>query len=151
MRDGPAVKVILGPMLYTTNQKYFAAVDISFLKKSILVTALAVGDFCRYEASGPLPDGKRQKEEAIEAIVKTIFSDLDTHESEEFALFFDPQPIATIQSQGIIAKFDHHEDTSSWVLNVTEGEFKKLQHAWRAAGLPLDLFKSFCHDIVRPK
>lgn len=151
MRDGPAAKVILGPMLYTINQRYFTNADVSFLKKAILVTAVAVGEFCRHHTDGPLPEGKRQKEVLIEAIVKTILTDMETTETEKFQLLLDLQPIAKIEKQGIIAKFAHHDDTDSWVLNVTEGEFRKLQHAWRAAGLPLDLFKSFCHDIVRPK
>jgi hypothetical protein len=151
MRDGPAAKVILGPMLYTINQRYFADAEVSFFKKAVLVTAVAVGEFCRHHTDGPLPEGYRQKEVFIEAMVKKILSGLETDISEEFAFFLDPLPVATIQRQGGIAKFDHRDDTSSWVLAVTEGEFKKLQHAWRAAGLPLDLFKSFCHDIVRPK
>jgi len=149
MRDGPAAKVILGPMLYTINQRYFTNADVSFLNKAILVTAVAVSEFCRHYSDGPLPEGKRQKEVLIEAVVKNILSDQET-DSEIFSLFLDLQPIPSIHRRGIIAKFEHHDDTSSWVLNVTEGEFKKLQHAWRAAGLPLDLFKSFCHDIVRP-
>jgi hypothetical protein len=151
MREGPAAKLILGPMLYTINQRYFANADILFLKKAILVTAVAMGEFCLYHNDGPLPDGHRQKEVFIEGMVKQIFSVLESNETEEFELLLDLQPIATIQKQGIIPKFTHQDDTSSWVLNVTEGEFKKLQHTWRAAGLPLDLFKSFCHDIVRPK
>jgi hypothetical protein len=143
-------KVIVGPTLYTINQKYFTKADISFLKRSILLTAVTVGDFCHHHTSGELPEGKRQKEVVIEAMVKKIFRDLEKNETEEFTLFLDPTPIATIKKQGVIAKFDHHGDTSSWVLSLTEGEFKKVQHAWRTAGLPPDLFKSFCYDIVRP-
>jgi len=151
MRPGSMDKLIIGPMLYTTNEKYFASGDLAFLKRSVLVTAATIGDFCHYSTSGELPHGKRQKEIVIEAIVKTIFSELDANKTEEFSLFLDPRPIATIQRQGVTAKFDHHSDTASWVLNVTEGEFKKLQHAWRASGLPIDLFKSFCHATVRGK
>ena len=151
MRVGPREKVIVGPTLYTINPKYFADADSAFLKRSILVTAISVGEFCRHHTSGELPEDARQKEVVIEAMMKKIFGDLEKNESEEFTLFLDPQPIATIQSHGVIAKFDHHGDSSSWVLNLTEGEFKKVQHAWRSSGLPPDLFKSFCYDIVRPK
>ncbi len=151
MREGPAAKVILGPMLYTINQRYFTNAEVSFLKKAILVTAVAVGEFCRHHTDGPLPEGHRQKEVFIAAMVKKILSGMESNDTEEFQLFLDLQPIALVQSQDIIPKFAHHDDTSTWVLNVTEGEFKKVQHAWRAAGLPLDLFKSFCHDMVRPK
>jgi len=151
MRDGPAAKVILGPMLYTINQKYFTKAEPSFLKKAIHVTAVAVGEFCRHHTNGPLPDGHRQKEVFIEALVTTIFAVSERKETEEFQLLLDLQPIAKIQEQGLIPKFAHHDDTFSWVLNLTEGEFRKLQQAWRSAALPIDLFKSFCHDIVRPK
>jgi len=151
MRVGPREKVIVGPTLYTINPKYFANADSAFLKRSILLTAISVGEFCRHHTSGELPEDARQKELVIEAMMKQIFSDLEKNATEEFTLFLDPQPIATIQSQGVIAKFEHHGDISSWVLNLTKDEFKKVQHAWRAALLPLDLFKSFCYDIVRPK
>jgi len=151
MRVGPREKVIVGPTLYTTNQKYFAEPDSAFLKRTILLTAVAVGEFCHHHTSGELPEGARQKEVVIEAMVKKIFCDLEKNATEEFTLFIDAKPIADIQKQGGIAKFNHKDDTSSWVLNLTEGEFKKVQHAWRSAGLPLDLFKSFCYDIVRPK
>ena len=151
MRPGSTVKLIIGPMLYTTNEKYFTQGDAAFLKKSVLVTAAIIGDFCHYHTSGELPQGKRQKEVVIESIVKTIFSKLEENKTEKFSLFLDSRPIATIQRQGVTAKFDHHSDTASWVLNVTEGEFKKLQQAWRASGLPIDLFKSFCHETVSGK
>ena len=151
MRVGPREKIIVGPTLYTSNPKYFADADSSFLKRSILVTALSVGEFCRHHTNGELPEDARQKEVVIEAMMEKIFGDLEKNATEEFTLFLDPQPIATIQSQGVIARFDHPADTSSWVLNLTEDEFKKVQHAWRAAVLPLDLFKSFCYDIVRPR
>jgi hypothetical protein len=144
-------KLIIGPMLYTVNEKYFAEGDAAFLKRSVLVTAATVGDFCLHFTSGELPQGKRQKEVVIEAMVKTIFNELEANKTEEFSLFLDPRPIPTIQRLGVTAKFNHPSDTASWVLNVTEGEFKKLQQAWRASGLPIDLFKSFCHDIVRGK
>ncbi len=151
MRVGPREKVIVGPTLYTINQKYFTKADISFLKRSILRTAVTVGEFCRHHTSGELPEDARQREVVIEAMVKEIFSDLEKNATEEFTLFLDPKPIAAIQKQGVVAKFDHHGNTSSWVLNLTEGEFKKVQHAWRTSGLPLDLFKGFCYDIERPK
>ena len=145
MHVGPREKVVVGPTLYTTNPKHFTKGDISFLKRSVLLTAVTIGDFCRHHTSGELPEGKRQKEVVIEALVKKIFSDLKKNETEEFTLFLDPIPIATLKKQGVIAKFDYHGDTSSWILHLTEGEFKKVQQAWRTAGLPPDLFKSFCH------
>ena len=151
MREGPAAKVILGPMLYTINQRYFTNAEVPFLAKAVLVTAVAVGEFCRHHTDGPLPEGHQQKQEFIEAMVKEILSDLESTEPQEFQLFLDLRPITSMDRQDIIPKFAHQGSTSSWVLNVTEGEFKKVQHAWRAAGLPLDLFKGFCHDIVRPK
>jgi len=149
MREGSAAKLIIGPLLYTTNQKHFTDGDIAFLKRSILVTAVTVGDFCRYSTKGELPEGKRQKEVVIEAMVKKIFSNLQTDGIGEFTLFLDPRPIAVIQKQGVTAKFDHPDDTASWVLNITEGEFKTLQQAWRKSGLPGDLFKSFCQNVAR--
>jgi hypothetical protein len=132
MRDGPAEKLILGPVLYTTNEKYFTGGDIAFLKRSVLVTAVTVGDLCQYSTKGELPGGKRQKEVVIEAMVKKIFSTLQTDAAGEFALFLDPRPIAVIQEKGVTAKFDHPSNTASWVLNIPEGEFKTLQEAWVA-------------------
>jgi hypothetical protein len=150
MRVGSTEKIIFGPMLYTTNQKYFTDGDIAFLTRSILVTAVAIGDFCHYSTKGELPVDKRQKEIAIEEMVKATFNDMEIQE-KEFGLFFDLQPISTIHKQGAIAKFDLPDDTASWVLNITEGEFKTLQQAWRKSGLPVDLFKSFCQNVARPK
>jgi hypothetical protein len=151
MRDRSAVKYITGPMLYTTNEKYFTAGDDAFLKRSILVTATTVGDSCRYSAKGELPEDKRQKEVVIEAMVKKIFSDLQTDGTGVFSFFLDAKPIAVIQKKGVTAKFDHPSNTASWVLHITEGEFRTLQQAWRKSGLPIDLFKSFCQNVAGSK
>jgi hypothetical protein len=54
-----------------------------------------------------------------------------------FCLFLDSEPTP---KPGKVAKFDHHDDTCCWVLNLTETEFAHLQAVWRANGLPEDLF-----------
>lgn len=37
-------------------------------------------------------------------------------------------------------KFEHHEDTCCWSLDLTEEEFKELQKQWKLNDLPQDLF-----------
>ncbi|MFN3925719.1 MAG: hypothetical protein ACK4QL_00010 [Pseudanabaenaceae cyanobacterium] len=53
---------------------------------------------------------------------------------ELFYLLLDDEPVNKI------AKFDHHDDTCCWFLNLTESEFGILQDAWHRNNLPVNLF-----------
>ena len=85
--------------------------------------------------SGPLPTDTREKEAFVAELVSWIFESslLDTL----FCLRLDDEPVP---KSGGAAKFDHHDDTCCWVLDLSASEFAELQAAWQAHGLPQDLF-----------
>ena len=85
--------------------------------------------------SGPLPTNAREKEAFVAELVSWIFESslLDTL----FYLRLDDKPVP---KSGGTAKFDHHDDTCCWVLDLSESEFAELQAAWQRHGLPRDLF-----------
>lgn len=62
-----------------------------------------------------------------------------------FYLLLDDAPVA---QSGQVAKFDHHDDTGSWALDLAQNEFAELQAAWKEHSLPKDLFypegNAFC-------
>jgi len=85
--------------------------------------------------SGALPAEAQEKEAFATELVGWIFEN-----SLMYSLFYlrlDDEPVP---QQGNVTKFDHHDDTGSWALDLTESEFAELQAAWQSHGLPQDLF-----------
>jgi hypothetical protein len=117
----------------------------------VLVTAKTVAQWCSYydakllvpkasnlapkQRTGSLPSDSQVKEVFVSELVNWTFE--NSLMNDLFALFLDDGPLP--QSEGV-AKFDHHDDTCCWVLNLNEGEFEELQAAWEAHDLPRDLF-----------
>jgi hypothetical protein len=85
--------------------------------------------------SGALPTDPQEKKAFVADLVSWIFesSMMDTL----FYLRLGDEPVP---KSGGVAKFDHHDDTCCWVLDLPESEFAELQAAWQAHGLPQDLF-----------
>ena len=120
-------------------------------RQALLITATTVSRWCAYfhariiapkagyagplEKSGPLPEDIPRREALVADLVSWL---LDNSAVDDlFSLFLDDEPTP---QPGKVAKFDHHDDTCCWVLNLTEAEFAHLQAAWKAHGLPEALF-----------
>lgn len=132
-------------LYYLQDQKDFP------FQRAVLITAIAVAQWCTHfhakllapakkqispiEKQGTLPDERAQKESFVSELVEWIFA--NSMVTDLFYLLLDNKPIP--QANGV-AKFDHHDDTCCWVLNLTENEFAFLQDAWRKNDLPANLF-----------
>lgn len=138
-------------MIYHPEMFYFQETKDFPLQKAILVTAKAVSSFCYDYYSeliapkkgikdkvkqGVLPNDKLVREKLIEEILGWITDNSDF--SDLFALFLYGNPRNTKQDE--CDKFDHHDTTSCWALNLTEEEFAKVQEEWKKNNLPEDLF-----------
>ncbi|MEJ2601134.1 MAG: hypothetical protein P8Z00_22575 [Anaerolineales bacterium] len=135
----------LAELYYLQDQKDFP------FQKAVRVTATAVSRWSSFfyaklifpkskqiglvEKSGTLPKDAQNKETFVAETVNWLFENSST--DELFSLFLDDEPAP---KPGKLAKFDHHDDTCCWVLNLLESEFAELQSIWRAYGLPIDLF-----------
>ncbi|MEN9203516.1 MAG: hypothetical protein Q6K80_11695 [Thermostichus sp. DG_1_6_bins_120] len=99
-----------------------------------LVTPLR-GDIVPIERQGLLPTHPWEKEALVTELVNWIFTNSTV--DELFYLLLDDAPIPQANK---VAKFDHHDDTYCWFLNLSETEFAILQDAWRQNDLPTNLF-----------
>lgn len=137
-------------MLYFPELAYLQDQPQFPLHQAVRVTAATVARWCtHYEAKlisanrkiepikqeGQLPSEPAAREEFVAALVGWLMENSITEVL--FYLVMDDQPVP---QSGRIAKFDHHDDTDCWVLNLSESEFAVLQSAWRSHGLPEDLF-----------
>jgi len=120
-------------------------------RKAVTVTATAVARWCDYfyariiapitkqvrplERSGPLPKNLQEKEALVAELLQWLFENSTT--DELFCLLLDDKPVP---QPGIVAKFDHHDDTCCWILTLSDNEFSEVQTEWREQGLPEDLF-----------
>ena len=138
-------------MIYLPELYYFFDQSDFPLGKAVLVTAKKVGEWCTHyqaklispikgikesERQGKLPSPIQEKQKFIDDLFNWIISNSET--SDLFALFFDDLEIG--QSKDRPAKFDHHDDTCCWVMNLTEQQFQELKTIWKDNGLPEDLF-----------
>jgi hypothetical protein len=138
-------------MLYSPELYYLQDNKNFDFRKAVVVTATTVARWCNYyEAKllasksrdvaqrpkrGSLPSDLQEKEVFLTELINWIFE--NSWVDDLFVLFLDDEPVP--RSEGV-AKFDHHDDTCCWVLNLTGGEFAELQAAWEAHDLPRDLF-----------
>lgn len=134
----------LAELYYLQDQRDFP------FQKSVLVTATTVAQWCTHfyarviasrshltltEKKGLLPTNPQEKEIFVAQLVDWLFE--NSISDELFCLLLDNEPVSR---SGKVAKFDHHDDTCCWVLNLTEDEFAECQAKWLANGLPNDLF-----------
>lgn len=85
--------------------------------------------------SGPLPPNPQEKAALVAELVTWLFE--HSMADRLFCLLLDDAPVP---QPGRVATFDHHDDTPSWAMDLTEREFTALQAEWREHGLPEDLF-----------
>ncbi len=134
----------LAELFYFQDQRDFP------FRKSVLVTATTVAQWCTHfyariiaprsriiptEKKGLLPADLQEREIFVAQLVDWLFE--NSISDELFCLLLDDKPVPR---SGGVAKFDHHDDTCCWVLNLTEEEFAECQAKWQANGLPKDLF-----------
>lgn len=138
-------------MIYTAELFYWQDRQSFPFQKAFLVTARTVAQWCTHyhakllaparnyqgaiEKRGILPNESTEKTSFVTDLVQWIFANSEI--DELFYLLLDNQPV---QQANRVAKFDHHDDTCCWVLNLTEIEYAILQHSWSENGLPINLF-----------
>lgn len=149
-------------MCYLPELYYYLQDQSDFpFRKAVLTTAVAVSQWssCFYaklitpksrkftpaEQSGPLPRNVQEKRTCVAELVSWLFENSTV--DELFCLFIDDEPLP---QPGRVAKFDHHDDTCCWVLNLSENEFGQLQRIWRTDRLPEDLFYPKQNSILIP-
>lgn len=138
-------------MLYSPELFYFFDQKDTPLKKAVLVTAKEIAKYCTYykaklivpkkgvkekERQGLLPSAAEEKEKFAKELIEWIFS--NSLNLGLFTLTLDNLEIGKDKER--VAKFDHHDDTCCWVLNLSKDEFLSLQNAWKNNDLPADLF-----------
>lgn len=145
----------LPELYYLQEQKGFP------FRRSVLITATTVSRWCSsfyaqiiapksnytgpLEKSGFLPEDAVEREGFVTELVGWL---LDNSSVDDlFCLLLDDEPYPKADK---VAKFDHHDDTCCWVLNLTEAEFAHLQAVWQANRLPEDLFYPEHHGVCVP-
>lgn len=135
----------LAELYYLQDQKDFP------FQKAVRVTAAGVSRWSSFyyakliapkseqmdgiEKIGHLPVEPQDKENFVAEMVNWLFENSVTEDL--FCLFLDDE---SLPRRGKVAKFDHHDDTCCWALNLSPSEFTELQSIWRANDLPEDLF-----------
>lgn len=135
----------LAELYYLQDQRDFP------FRKAVLVTATTVSHWSSHfyakliatkskqmapmHKSGTLPANTEEKEAFVAELVSWLFENAVV--DDLFCLLLDDKPVP---QRGQVAKFDHHDDTCCWVLNLAENEFAELQAKWKEHGLPADLF-----------
>lgn len=138
-------------MIYHPELFYFYDTKDFPLKKALLATAKAVSNYCYDYSSqlitpkkgakektkqGILPRDKKKRERFIEDIFDWIAENSKCWDL--FALFLYGKQHNTKPDE--TDKFDHHDDTCCWALNLTDVEFAAVQKEWQRNNLPQDLF-----------
>jgi len=96
-----------------------------------------------WERSGRLPEDLEERDRFVAELVDWLFE--DSAIEELFCLMLDDEPLPS-QGKAKTAKFDHHDDTCCWALNLSEEEFAQVQSSWVEHNLPEDLF---CPEHLR--
>ncbi|MCX7683173.1 MAG: hypothetical protein N2508_14605 [Anaerolineae bacterium] len=137
-------------MVYAAELFYFQDQQDFPFQRAVLVTAKTIARWCTHfqarliapgkkqaagEKQGRLPDAPAEREAFVTELVQWLFA--HSVVEELFCLLLDDEPVPRA---GKVAKFDHHDDTCCWLLNLSESEFADLQNAWRENDLPSDLF-----------
>lgn len=146
-------------MIYEVNGQLLKD-NPDLLNKFFVVSALTVSRWCRYFSIGgsfldnafslvwtkkihpllprmpygphKLPEGVGEKLRFVQQLVDWIQGE---SQNKNFTLFLHDQPIRS----KVVCKFDHHDDTASWVFNLSNEEITELQMTLKEANLPLDL------------
>lgn len=138
-------------MRYLPELYYFEEQEDFPFRQAVLATATAVSQWCSHfyarvivpltkdtdplEKGGLLPVDPQERQSFVADLVDWLFD--NSAVDGLFCLFLDDEPAP---QSGKTAKFDHHDDTCCWALNLMPDEFAHLQTTWKANGLPEDLF-----------
>ncbi len=132
-------------LFYLQDQRDFP------FQKAVLVTVKTISQWCtHYQAEllasakkyqgpikkqGGLPSEPAERASFVEDLVQWVF--VNSQIDELFNLLLDNRPVP---QKDRVAKFDHHDDTYCWFLNLSKDEFANLQDAWHKIDLPENLF-----------
>jgi len=95
--------------------------------------------FYNFTNSGKLPPSVEEKRKFLNKITEYLLDELN---SDSFLLWLDPAPIPRFSKQQRIYKFDHHDDTCCWALNLDDDEYAILRKTFGENGLLEDVFHS---------
>jgi hypothetical protein len=137
---------------YQFNRTYLVKLkDRVTFRRAFIAIAAEIGQWCRYIKYSLIAYvGKKKSSEdfvrkeplkrrkQIEGILDWIEINSWHNRFDLFVFFMDPSDVDPLPSGG--HKFDHHDDTCCWLLNLTATEFGMVQEALVAEGLPKDLF-----------
>ncbi len=139
------IMIYAAELFYLQDQQ-----DVPF-QRAVLVTAKTVAQWCTHfqakllshskaykgltEKQGVLPAEPLEKQVFVTELIQWIFAYSEVQDL--FFLLLDNEPMPRI---GRVAKFDHHDDTCCWFLNLDLKEFTVLQEVWGRNNLPLNLF-----------
>lgn len=149
-------------MIYLAELHYLQDHEHFPFQKAVTVTAVTVAQWCTHyyarliapavkspdlvtEKQGRLPTDPQDKRAFVADCVRWLID--HSLVPDLFCLLLDSD---AVPRSGRVAKFDHHDDTCCWVLNLSEHEFIALQSAWKANGLPEDLFYSEGREVCVP-
>ena len=149
-------------MIYEFDEKKVMGDQQDFFVKVLNLVIPYLATFCRYYQFGVFTDKKIQLElpyrgelpeqpEEKEKIIKKIISEvLEKSDSLEcFQHFLDNQKITRWRtSDDRVYMFEHSDDNSSWVLNISDEQFHGLQKKLKEQSLPVDLFVSTKQKVV---
>ncbi len=151
------------PTLYSAELFYFWDTPDFPFRRAVEVTAATVARWStHYYAAllapradcpgprrrhGPLPASPDARAAFVADLVRWLFQSSSV--DDVFALMLHTQPVPD-PSAAAGAKFAHYDDTCCWTLSLTSDEFARLQDAWRAHGLPADLFYPADAEICVP-
>lgn len=149
-------------VIYAAELFYWQDQESFPFERAFLVTARTVAQWCTHyqaklviptrnyagaiEKRGTLPSESAERASFITELAQWIFANSEINEL--FCLFLDNQPI--VPQANRVAKFDHHDDTCCWALNLTEIEYTILQHAWSENDLPTNLFYPQQETVCAP-
>ena len=139
-------------MIYQPEEYYFRKRSFPF-KKAMLVTTQTLAQQCRYykatllapkkgvrekERRGELLMTKKEKEAFIAGLFRWIFR--NSYVPDLFTLYLNSEPITMQKKSTNQLKYNHHDDTCCWTLNLSTKEFTALKKALKKNKLPDDLF-----------
>ncbi len=136
-------------MIYLTELYYFFDQKNFPYEKAVLVTAQKVSEWSKYyrvkllapkkgivelERSGQLPDNVSERKEFILKLLEWVWE--NSYTSDLFLLYLNDDE----KNNSKVRKFDHHDDTCCWYMNLSNEEFRELTATLKQNDLPEDLY-----------
>jgi hypothetical protein len=128
-------------MIYETDGNFLTK-DSELFEKFFTVTVLTISKFCYWYWDGQKACRFEDQKEFRRFLIKKIeyiFSYLKDNPHAPFVFMLDEDNPKKVWSNGIVCKFDHHDDACCWAFNLNEKEYEALQQALKNENFPIDL------------